>query len=49
MGDLPVIGDAVGIPVHTDRTVKGAFAGGIEVFQLVVVKLPGVTVVSIKL
>ena len=37
VGDLPVIGDAIGIPVHADRTVEGAFARGIDIFQLVVI------------
>ena len=38
MGDLPVIGQAVGIPVDTDGAVKGAPSGGLDIFQPVVIK-----------
>ena len=38
VGDLPVIGQAVGIPVDTDRPVLGVLAVDIDVFQFVVIQ-----------
>ncbi len=38
VGDLPVIGQAVGIPVDADGPVLGALAVDVDVFQLVVIQ-----------
>ena len=39
MGNLPVIGQAVTVPVHTDGAVDGLLAVDVHIFQLVVVNL----------
>ena len=38
MGDLPVIGQPVGIPVDTDGPVCAVFAVHIDVFKLIIIQ-----------
>ncbi len=39
MGELPVVGDAVAVPVDADRPVPGVSAEAVDILQLVVVEL----------